>query len=530
MADHFGNAVTPIYQGLLKTAFEGGFAEVCAEYGAPFKTLGIGFANGRVYQRVVPLVGANRTMPAPPAAAVWLLSRIHPEFRRREKSAKRTLATRPWNDVVRDWNATTRDERIARNLEVQAEDPAGFDDAGLADHLDRAYANTADGYRLHFVLHASDLGPLGLLLVTADKWGLSSSEIALAMAGSSPASAAPRAALAEIGRLVEASGTTPATLDDVRAISPQAAVALDDYLRTHGWRVFSGYDIDALTLMELPDLVLRSIIGSTGPAPEASVAGDAALARLREQVPEADRAEFDDLVTEARASYGMRDDNGPYNAEWPIGLLRRGHLEAGKRLAASGRLAERDHVLELELAETQAMLRGAPGPTAVEAAGRAARRRAVGQIPCPETFGPPEAPPPVEALPANIGMFSRVVLRVIDEISSVKGKADLHGTGVGTEAYRGRVCTARTPEDALDHLEPGDILVAPLTTPAYNAVLPMAGALVVEEGGALSHAAVMARELGIPAVIGIAGVLDVVKDGDEIEVDPVAGRILLLSS
>jgi pyruvate,water dikinase len=319
-------------------------------------------------------------------------------------------------------------------------------------------------------------------------------------------------------------------LDDVRAISPEAATQLDDYLRTHGWRVFTGYDIDAFTLMELPDLVLRSIRGAAQTAPAASAAGDGALARLRDRVPAVDHAEFDDLVAEARASYGMRDDNGPYTAEWPIGLLRRGLLEAGSRLVAAGHLHERDHVVELELDETTALLRGQPGPTADEAAARAARRRAVSAVPCPETFGPPEAPPPVDALPKNIAMFSKVVLRVIDEISSVKGKADLHGTGVGTESYRGRVCTARTPDDALDRLEPGDVLVAPLTTPAYNAVLPLAGALVVEEGGALSHAAVMARELGIPAVVGAAGVLDAVKDGDQVEVDPVAGRVSLLSS
>jgi pyruvate,water dikinase len=224
----------------------------------------------------------------------------------------------------------------------------------------------------------------------------------------------------------------------------------------------------------------------------------------------------------------MRDDNGPYNAEWPIGLLRRGLLEAGRRLAASGSLHQRDDVLELTLDETKALLRGQAGPPADEARERGRRRRAVSAVACPETLGPPESPPPVDALPKNIGTFSRVVLRVIDEISSVKGKADLHGTGIGTESYRGRVCTARTPEDALDHLEAGDVLVAPVTTPAYNVVLPLAGALVVEEGGALSHAAVMARELGIPAVVGAAGVLDAVKDGDQVEVDPVAGRVLLL--
>jgi phosphohistidine swiveling domain-containing protein len=207
-------------------------------------------------------------------------------------------------------------------------------------------------------------------------------------------------------------------------------------------------------------------------------------------------------------------------------------LEAGRRLAINGRLHHSDDVLELEVAEVQALLRSdhdeEAAPSADEARARAVRRKLVSAAPYPETLGPPEVPPPVDALPHHLGLFSKVVLRVVDEIGSVKGKPALHGTGVGDTPYTGRVCTARTPDDALDHLEVGDVLVAPLTTPAYNAVLPLAGALVVEEGGALSHAAVMARELGIPAVIGAAGVLDALTDGDRVEVDPVNGRVRLI--
>ena len=77
-------------------------------------------------------------------------------------------------------------------------------------------------------------------------------------------------------------------------------------------------------------------------------------------------------------------------------------------------------------------------------------------------------------------------------------------------------------------MEPGDVLVARFTTPAYNTVLTLAGAIVTTDGGALCHAAVMARELGIPAVIGAAGALDHIVDGAEVEVDPVAGRVRVL--
>jgi pyruvate,water dikinase len=61
-------------------------------------------------------------------------------------------------------------------------------------------------------------------------------------------------------------------------------------------------------------------------------------------------------------------------------------------------------------------------------------------------------------------------------------------------------------------------------------VLAIAGGLVTEEGGALSHAAVLARELDLPAVIGVAGALAVIADGDRVEVDPVAGTVRVLAT
>jgi pyruvate,water dikinase len=71
--------------------------------------------------------------------------------------------------------------------------------------------------------------------------------------------------------------------------------------------------------------------------------------------------------------------------------------------------------------------------------------------------------------------------------------------------------------------------VAPYTAPTYNAVLSMAGAIVTEQGGLLCHAAVIARELDLPAVIGAASAMSRIPDGATVEVDPVAGRVTVLT-
>jgi pyruvate,water dikinase len=105
----------------------------------------------------------------------------------------------------------------------------------------------------------------------------------------------------------------------------------------------------------------------------------------------------------------------------------------------------------------------------------------------------------------------------------------LNGTGIGNRTYRGRVCRADSPEEALNRLNPGEVLVVPFTTPAYNSVLTLAGAIVTADGGPLSHAAVLARELGIPAVVGARGALTEVPDGALVDVDPIIGVVRIVA-
>jgi pyruvate,water dikinase len=97
--------------------------------------------------------------------------------------------------------------------------------------------------------------------------------------------------------------------------------------------------------------------------------------------------------------------------------------------------------------------------------------------------------------------------------------------GIGTSAARGRAVVAFEPEDAIDRIEPGDILVTTTTTPAFGAVLPLLAGVVTTSGGALSHAAIVARELGIPAVVGLSNALARIADGVMIEIDPVAAEV-----
>jgi pyruvate,water dikinase len=76
-------------------------------------------------------------------------------------------------------------------------------------------------------------------------------------------------------------------------------------------------------------------------------------------------------------------------------------------------------------------------------------------------------------------------------------------------------------------LLPGEVLVAPSTDPGWTPLFLTAGALVMEMGGSNSHGAVVAREYGIPAVVGVPGATERIATGDRIEVDGGAGTVRL---
>lgn len=103
----------------------------------------------------------------------------------------------------------------------------------------------------------------------------------------------------------------------------------------------------------------------------------------------------------------------------------------------------------------------------------------------------------------------------------------LSGWGASPGTHRGRVRVLREASEAVD-LRPGDVLVAVSTDPSWTPLFLVAGAVVVERGGPLSHAAIVARELGLPAVLNAAGATEALKTGDLVEVDGTDGTVTVL--
>jgi pyruvate,water dikinase len=117
---------------------------------------------------------------------------------------------------------------------------------------------------------------------------------------------------------------------------------------------------------------------------------------------------------------------------------------------------------------------------------------------------------------------------VMNEMFSSHGKQKREATITGFAASPGQVTgVARLVLDPRDmaRVRKGDVLITRATSPAYNALLPLIGGVVTDRGGTLSHAAVVAREYGIPAVVGCGNATELIRDGARVRIDGARGTI-----
>jgi len=184
--------------------------------------------------------------------------------------------------------------------------------------------------------------------------------------------------------------------------------------------------------------------------------------------------------------------------------LRRILLAVGDRLVANGVFTARDDVFFLEVDELDALLGDLPAAAAI--ASIAARRKlheSYTRVP------PPEAPQ--------------------SEAPRDRGAGLLRGTGACGGAYRGSAAVLEDARQATN-LSPGSLLVTRQTDPGWAAVFFIVRGLVVERGGMLSHGAIIAREYGIPAVVGVPGAMDLIRNGDDVEVNGDRGTVEIFRS
>ena len=192
---------------------------------------------------------------------------------------------------------------------------------------------------------------------------------------------------------------------------------MSGYLELVGYRPLDGFDISEPAALELPDALLRAIRGEVDKRSEEDSGLEEHIAEVRQHVPEEHRGEFDELLTEARLTYRIRDERGVYGDIWASGIMRRAVLAAGRRLTSKGRLHDP------ESSSTQASERCAPcfqvqrhlRPT--NWAGEPSTGRHTRPRTAPPFLGPPPPPPPDPShLPPAAARMMRAVSIALGEV------------------------------------------------------------------------------------------------------------------
>lgn len=263
------------------------------------------------------------------------------------------------------------------------------------------------------------------------------------------------------------------------------------------------------TWREAPEVVIGMLRGLAlaAPAPPAAqadweVARDEVLRHpLLRRRPL--RSAFLNVLDRARRLVQLREDTRFY-ATRPLPVLRQALLEFGRRLAGAGILDAAEDVFHLELAELE-QVSGRwppPGPLAEKLRAAMERRR--------KRRAELEGTPLVE--PGLLGG------------GRPAGPALLSGTPGSPGVAQG---PARIIRDGAEfgRLRPGDVLVAPYTNPAWTPLFQRAAAVVVDSGSVMSHAAIVAREYRIPAVMGTVEGTRTLADGQPVRVDGTRGLV-----
>ena len=174
-------------------ALRGGFEAASKRYGLPIEYLDARFVNDHCYMRMRP-VGAPEPKPGkasspPPRFVMWALARLHPELRRRARTARAVLAERRWHDDLHRWESGLRDEMLQIGRALQAEDLTAMGDDELIDHLGRVADHMVRGFNVHFDLMLVHNIPLGRLVAACRTWGISDADALGLLAGELAASA-----------------------------------------------------------------------------------------------------------------------------------------------------------------------------------------------------------------------------------------------------------------------------------------------------------------------------------------------------
>lgn len=531
---HMPEPRTAIVAEIYPSEFDRAFEATLAPWGSLLDRLALGVVNSFTYHQPQPF-----DMPGPdgPKSEEW----IHAEIGRRALLAHDAFANEIWRDMLREWDEVAKPATLAAHAAIGAVDVAALDTDDLRAHVTRCVDHARAMIFQHHRFNATAMVPVGDFALHASAWtGETPIGVLGVLDGYSPVSglASPEALPAINGLRGDAKAlamlnTRPHDADLLAVLSARLP-ALRAYADQVAFRVVDGFDVDRPTLRECPEVLLGKLAaGVVVDETAARRRADTFAGSLMSRVPAQHRSEFDAMLHAARTVYRLRDERGVYGDVTAFGLLRTAMLEVGRRLVRRHRLEQPEDALEATSTELLALVDGADAPTSTELAHRSSARLLLRVGGAPRFLGDPPPPmPPLDALPPPIARVMGALLFMVDGIlgEMPAGAGDentVFGICGNTGTFEGPARLVTTV-DELFSIQPGDVLVVSATGESFNAFLHLVGAVVTDHGSYASHAAIMAREIGFPAVVGTVNATTRIPSGARVRVDGSSGTVTVL--
>ena len=339
----------------------------------------------------------------------------------------------------------------------------------------------------------------------------------------------------ETERLAAMAAATPAvatalhsglrSLDDLRAVpvGETFAVAVEAFLQRHGHLGQTSDDLALPSWAQAPDRILDELTKRLETPPPPATERQERLRRAAEELATAargilaDRPEelsrFDRVLDLARRIGPLSEIHNYWIDRAVQARLHSLALRIGRRLVRDKVIEAPDDIFYLRRSEVADLVRRPRdvGGLVTDRRLLHARQRQITPAPA---VGTPPGPAAAEDQPS------------LRHAGSESGSV-LTGTGASAGIVRG---SARVVHGAAEfaRIMAGDIIVCQASNPSWVPVFTIAGGLVTQRGGVLSHAAVVAREFGLPAVVGVPDAMSAIADGRQVEIDGTAGIVRLL--
>ncbi len=405
----------------------------------------------------------------------------------------------------------------------------------LLAHIQESVEMAVRCWEIHHRLH---FGVEGLLAFTSEHLGWDEPTTQRLLAGQTNKSLESDERLRELTELVRGSAslapiflknTAAETLDQIPSDDDGVTFreGLGRFLEEFGRRNDNEFDPSSPSWRDDPTPVIAMIRASISqPARDhaamrqrlvdARLAAEQEAQALLAGAPQAVRDAFARELTHARRAAELNETHNYWIDQQISYWMQQNYLAAGRLLVERGVIGERDDIFHLSHAEIVAALGGNLDSRASVVAERKTEMERFRQTPPPLELG--------ATLPAEVANQMAVVFGG-HEVSTVAG--EVHGQPASPGVVTGIARIVLTLRDA-DEIEEGDILVTKTTSPPWTPLFGIAAAVVTDAGGRLSHCGVVAREYGIPAVVGCVDATERIADGARIRVDGDTGVVTLL--